>query len=77
MAGDVKRLYYIETKNSHKGFEIALKAIKVRAIYGNKVNGKIPVACCFERPSDAIALLEEAVDVLKNDTTTQLIEAFA
>lgn len=77
MAGDVKRLYYIEAKNSHKGFEIELKAIKVRAIYGNKVNGKIPVACCFERPSDAIALLEQAVETMKNDLTTQLIEEFA
>jgi hypothetical protein len=69
------KLYYIDFKSGHKGVEIGLKVTKVRAIYGNKVNGKIPVACCFDCPSKAIELLERAVDTLKNDTTTQLIQA--
>lgn len=70
-----EQVYYIELKNSHKGCEIDLRRVKVRAIYGGKVNGKIPTACCFKKPSDAIALLEHAIEVMKEDTTTQLIEA--
>lgn len=71
----MEQVYYIEFKNTHKGCELDLKRVKVRAIYGGKVNGKIHSVCCFKKPSDAINVLEQAVEQLKKDTTTQLIEA--
>jgi hypothetical protein len=69
------KVYYIETKQSHKGFSIELKVVKVNRLHNNLINGKIPVACCFKKPSDAIAMLESAINVIKEDVTTQLIEA--
>ncbi len=72
----MEKVYYIETKQSHKGFSIELKVVKVRRLHNNLINGKIPLACCFEKPSDAIALLESSIKIMKEDATTQLIEAF-
>lgn len=69
------KVYYIESKNSHKGHEIKLKAMKVRKVHNNLINGSVPVVCCFERATDAITSLENGVKNLKEDLTTQLMDA--
>jgi hypothetical protein len=70
------KVYYIDAKASPAGFELTLKTIKIRKIINNKVNGKVFVNCCFKTPEEALILLMDAVNSMKEDTTTKLIEAF-
>lgn len=70
-----QKVYYIDFKNSHRGLHVGLKALRVRRIHNNLINGVVPTVCCFKRATDAIASLENGVKSLKEDLTTQLMDA--